>query len=83
MALFNRTVRMDIYCNNINNRTNGFVLFKIGDGNEAFDLTLKEYEFILTGNTAASIRGAGGWVLSTLLSAAAALVLSVALIATP
>lgn len=85
MALFNRTVRMEIYCNNINNRTLGYILWKIGDGNEAFDLTVEQYEFILNG-AAASTRGFGGasaWVLPALVSSAAALVLSVALIATP
>eukprot|EP00903_Cladosiphon_okamuranus_P014909 g13805.t1 len=93
MALFNRTVRMEIYCNNINNRQTGYVLFKIGDGREEFDITLDEYEFILTGNGATSFfgglgggRGRGGsaWLLSAwLLSSVAAFVFSLVVTAAP
>lgn len=80
---------MEIYCNNINNRQYGYVLFKIGDGREEFDLSLDEYEFILADNSAASsLCGVGGaasaWLLSAwLLSSVAALVLSVALTVAP
>lgn len=86
MALFNRTVRLLIYCNNINNRQDGYVLFKIGDGNEAFDITLEEYETILNGGAASSWGGFGGasaWLLSALVSSVAAVALSVALTAAP
>lgn len=83
MALFNRTVRLSIFCNNINAREEGYVLFKVGDGSETFDLTLKEYEAILSGETSSSTkRGVGGfssWLLPGVLSLVAAAVLSVAL----
>lgn len=80
---------MEIYCNNINNRQLGYVIFKVGDGSEAFDISMEEYEAILTGvsGAAASLpRGAGGasaWLLSALLSTAAAVMLSATLAGTP
>lgn len=69
-ALYNRTVRMSIYCNNVNFRQDGYVLFKVGNGESSFDLSVADYEFILDPSSAAASarhagpRGAvgGGWV---------------------
>ncbi|CAM9377775.1 unnamed protein product [Ectocarpus sp. 12 AP-2014] len=61
-ALFNRTVRMSIYCNNINEREDGYVLFKVGDGNGYFDINVADYEAILTdsGSSAFATPWGGG-----------------------
>lgn len=61
-ALFNRTVRMSIYCNNVNEREDGYVLFKVGDGNGYFDINVADYEAILTdsGSSAFATPWGGG-----------------------
>ncbi|CAM9591361.1 unnamed protein product [Pylaiella littoralis] len=60
-ALLNRFVRLSIYCNNVNNRVTGYVLFKVGDGTPAFDLSVAQYELILDPTSAAGPRHAWGW----------------------
>lgn len=53
---------MSIYCNNINERQDGYVLFKVGDGNGYFDINAAEYEAILTdsGSSAFATPWGGG-----------------------
>ncbi len=74
-------MRLSIYCNNIDAREEGYILFKVGDGNEYFDMSLDEYESILSGGAA---RGAGAArLLTALLSFAAAGILTLAMTAAP
>lgn len=78
-ALFNRFVRLSIYCNNIDAREEGYIIFKVGDGTPAFEISLDAYEAILSGGAARRAGPVG--LFSALLSFAAAGLLTLALTA--
>lgn len=76
-ALYNRTIRMMIYCNNIDVREEGYILFTVGDGSSNFDISTDEYVTLTSGAPGSGLMsGSAGW-LSTACSLAAALALSV------
>ena len=51
-ALFNRTIRMLIYCNNIDVREEGYILFTVGDNTTNFGLTTDEFCLLYTSDAA-------------------------------
>ncbi|CAN0433646.1 unnamed protein product, partial [Hapterophycus canaliculatus] len=75
-ALYNRTIRMMIYCNNVDVREEGYILFTVGDGSSNFDISTDEYLSIASSNAGSGLRGGSATWLSAACSLAAGMALA-------